>query len=950
MVFTNRQRTSVAPTKQSRGNPFGGWRLSPSTKRMIVTAAIFVVLFILLVTTSAFWVNWWWFGSVGYRSVLTTRYAATAIAFAIGGLLAAGILVGNVVIALRRTRADRPLGTVARFSNRVIVTLLIAGALVMLVGGGVWASRRWEMWLLWLNGKDFGVEDPVFGRDAGFYVFALPALQAIRTSLLVVLLLTAGAVTFVYVVRLGVNMRRIREAPETMRVHLFAIGGLMLLILAGSYWLANFDLAYSTRGYTFGPGYTDVNVQRIANWLLAAVSVAAAGLLLLNAFVQRVKLLVGVVVLWAALSLVVGILIPAIVQQIIVEPSELKRERPYIANNIEMTTLAFGLDQIEEREISGLQPVQAQDLATHQPTLDNVRLWDYRIIRTTYQQLQSFVPYYVFQDVDVERYTIDGQTVQVVLSAREIDPDNLPENAQTWTNLHLVYTHGYGVVVSQVSEVSRQGLPTFLVNNIPPTGTGTLAIERPEIYFGETQGGWVITNSDQEEVSGLEEAPSVNQYAGAGKGTIQLDDYITKLLVATHLGDRNVLLSGSITGDSRVHLYRTVTERIERIAPFLTLDEDPYLVIDGGRLYWIVDGYTATDRFPAATRTGGINYLRNSVKIVVDAYDGTVWFYRTAVPDPIADAYGEIFDDLLQPISAAPPGIAAHFRYPELLFNIQSEIYSTYHVIDPTDFYNGEELWSIPLEQVTGATSRMEPYYVTMTLPGDQDLKFTLIRPFVPGGRTDRQNMTAWMAGQTDAVASPRLVVYRFPRQETVFGPRQIGARIDQDPEISAQISLWNQAGSEVIRGNMLVIPMNESILYVQPLYLQARSTEAALPELKRVIVASSERVVMRESLAEALSALTQRDAATVDQLEQPTEGPADEPPETTQTIPDGSVADLAQEALDTYARADAALRAGDWEAYGREQAALEETLRQLAVATGAAPAGTPAPDASPVP
>ncbi|MGH2560685.1 MAG: UPF0182 family protein [Thermomicrobiales bacterium] len=917
---------------------------------MLVTASVFIVLIVVLITTSAFWVNWWWFGSMGYRSVLTTRYMALGLSFAIGGLIASAILVGNVVVALRRTRSDRPLGAVARFSNRVLVTLLFAGVTVMFVGGGVWSGRRWDTWLLWLNSEDFGVDDPVFGRDAGFYIFSVPALQAIRSGLLVVLLLTLAAVTLVYALRLGVNMRRIRTAPETMRVHLFALGGAILLILAGSYWLANFDLAYSTRGFAFGPSYTDVNVQRIANWLLAAVSVAAAAILLANAFVRRAKLLVGIVLLWGALSLVVGVVIPEIVQRVVVEPSELARERPYIANNIEMTSAAYGLDQVEERELPGTQPIQADELSTHQATLDNIRLWDYRIIRTTFQQLQSFVPYYVFQDVDVERYTVDGATTQVLLAAREIEPSNLPENAQRWTNLRLVYTHGYAVVVSPADEVNRQGLPTFLVNNIPPNGSGPFAIDRPEIYFGETQGDWVVTNSGQEEFSGLEEAEGTTQYAGEGKGTIQLDDYLTKVMVATHLGDRNLLLSGAITDDARIHLHRTITDRIDRIAPFLELDDDPYMVIDQGRLFWIVDAYTASNRFPAATRTRGINYLRNSVKVVVDAYDGTVWFYRTAVPDPIADAYGDIYDDLFVPIADAPPGIAAHFRYPELLFDIQSEIYSTFHVADPTAFYNGEDRWSIPVEEVSGSTDRMEPYYVTMTLPSEQELAFTLIRPFIPGGRTDRQNMTAWMAGQTDERAASRLVVYRFPRQETVFGPRQIEARINQDPEISAQISLWNQAGSEVIRGNMLVVPIEESVLYVQPLYLEARGTDAALPELKRVIVASSERVVMRESLEEALEALTQSDAATVDQIEQPdgvtTETQLETPAQTSLEPTDN----LAREALNTYERAQVALSVGDWEAYGREQAALESILRELAAATDPETDGTPTPVATPLP
>jgi uncharacterized membrane protein (UPF0182 family) len=381
------------------------------------------------------------------------------------------------------------------------------------------------------------------------------------------------------------------------------------------------------------------------------------------------------------------------------------------------------------------------------------------------------------------------------------------------------------------------------------------------------------------------------------------------------------------------------------LAPWLTLDEDAYLIIDEGRLYWIVDAYTATDRFPGATRTRGINYLRNSVKAVVDAYDGTVWLYRTAEPDPIADAYGEIFDDLLLPISEAPPGIAAHFRYPELLFDVQSEIYASYHVTNPTAFYNGEDRWSIPVEQVVSSPGRMEPYYVTMRLPGQSEVEFTLIRPFIPGGRTDRQNMTAWMAGRNDESGALTLDVFRFPRQVTVFGPRQISARIDQDPDISSQIALWNQSGSDVIRGNMLVIPIEESILYVQPLYLQASGTEGALAELRRVIVASSERVVMRETLNEALAALTEADAESA--------GPLEPPPDTTEPPPttgDQTIASLTAGALDAYDRSQAALQAGDWATYGQEQERLATILRQLAALSGSQPSGTPVPAATPAP
>jgi uncharacterized membrane protein (UPF0182 family) len=918
---------------------------------MVITAIIIVVLIVLLFVTSAFWVNWWWFGSMGYRSVLTTRYLAELATFVIGGLVALLIFGGNIVIALRRTRTNRQLGAVARFGDRVLSALIFGGSLAVFVIAGLWSASRWQMWLLWLHGRDFGIKDPIFHRDAGFYVFALPAFRALRTGLLAVVVVTALAIVLVYAVRLSVGVRNIRSIPATMRVHLFALGGAMLLVLAGSYLIANYDLLYSTRGYAFGPGYTDVNVQRITNWLLAALSVIAAVLLLVNAFVKRVKLLIGVVVLWGVLSLILGVLLPTAVERTLVEPSQLKRERPYIANNIEMTRAAYGLDDVANRDISGQEPVQQAVLDQYPDTVSNIRLWDYRIIQTTLQQLQSFVPYYVFSDVDVERYIIDGKPTAVLLSAREIDQDGLPVNARTWTNERLVYTHGYAVVVSPVSGVSKQGLPTFLVQDIPPTGTGPLKINQPEIYFGAGTTSWVITNTEQKEFNGLDTAGPSRPYAGAGRGTISLKNPITKLLVAANLGQRNIFLSGDLTSASRIHLHREISDRVSTIAPWLTLDSDPSLIIYNGRLYWIIDSYTSTSLFPGATRTDGINYLRNSVKVVIDAYNGTTTFYRTTTPDPIADAYSAIYGDLLKPVSEASPGIAAHFRYPEKLFDLQSRVYTDYHVTDPTDFYNGEDRWSVPLEQVNSEPTTMEAFYVEMTLPGDTASNFTLIRPFIPGGRTNRQNMTAWMAGQTTDDGALRLVNYRFPRQETVFGPRQIDARISQDPQIASQINLWNQSGSRVIRGNMLVIPIKNSILYVQPLYLEATGTEASLPELRQVIVASSDGgVVMRDTLDQALSALTSENAPTTGPI-QPAE-PANtgtttqQPPPATSNV---SVAALTQQALDAYNRAQAALKTGDWDTYGREQATLKQILDQLATATGGAPA-TPVPAATPTP
>ena len=924
--------------------------ISPSTKRMLITAAIIFGLIIIVFATAAFWVQLWWFDSMGFRSVLARRYAGQSTVFVIGTVFAAVVFLGNVSIALRRSRqATTKTSRLARIADQFLVALALVSATVISVGTGLAAAAKWDAWLLWWYSDPFGIKDPVFGRDVGFFIFAIPPLTQAVNLLLVLTLFSIVAALVVYALRLGVDLRQIRNAPSLMRVHVLSLAGFVLLLLAVKIFLSNYLLAYSTRGAAFGAGYTDVHIQRPANWALAAVALAIGGALVANAFVQRIRLLVGSVIAWGVLYVVVAVFIPSAVQSTVVEPSELKREREYIANNIEMTRSAYGLDLVDGRDLTGQAPLTEQVLASYPETLDNVRLWDYRIIQGTYQQLQSFVPYYVFLDVDVDRYIIGGVPEQVLLSAREIDQDGLPATAQTWTNERLVYTHGYGAVVSPVEEVSRQGLPVFLVERIPPTGQGVYLIERPEIYFGEADLGWVAVNTEQPEFSGLidsDDPSSELDYQGLGKGSIRLDNYFKKLLLAAELQDRNLLLSGNLSSKSRILLHRNIVDRVETIAPFLELDPDPYLVIADGRLLWVIDAYTSTDLFPHASRIDGINYLKNSVKVVIDAYDGTVTFYRTSEEDPIADAYGKLYGDLFRPISEVPASISVHFRYPERLFEIQSDIYASVHVDDPTAFYNGEDFWEVPQEQVSDVNQRMVPYYVTMTLPGESATEFALIRPFIPGGRSQRQNMTAWMAGRVGADGSTSLIVYRFPRQETVFGPSQIEARINQEPDISAQITLWSQSGSRVLRGNLLVIPIGESVLYVQPLYLQAAAAEGALPELKRVIVASSERVVMAETLPAALSALVSAEpgSSTGTELEPATQGGT--------TIPDDlsnpRVQDLVAQAVEAYDRGQAALAAGDWAAYGIAQSELAQALDNLELITSQSESPSATPVASP--
>jgi uncharacterized protein len=926
-------------------------RISPALKRMILAAVTLLAIGILLIVTATFWVNWWWFDSMGYRTILTTRYFSAVVSFVIGAAVTWLVFGGNVYLAFRLSVDSIESGRIERYASRALAVIAIIVTLVLSVVSGLYAATRWEIWQLALRGESFGVRDPVFDRDAGFYIFQLPALIQLHQWLVLLVTASGLAVLIVYLVRYGVRLQSIRSAPRTMNVHLFSLIGALIILLGIRYLFQNYELVFSTRSAAFGAGYTDVNVQRWTNYALVVISFVIGGILLLNGFVSRIRPLAIAVGAWVVTSLVLGIALPAIVQQTLVEPNQLRREGPYISNNIEMTRAAYALDDGQLRDLAGTDPLRGEDLRRYPETLNNIRLWDYRIIQTTYQQLQAFVPYFTFVDVDVDRYMVDDQIQQVLVSARELDIDGLVPGARTWTNRHLVYTHGYGVVGSPVGQVTGQGLPDFVVHQMPPVGEGPYEVTRPEIYFGELGGDWVAVNTEQQEFSGdIGDDPGGDTdyvYEGAARGSIAFDSFLKRTLTALHFRDRNLYLSDQLTNDSRIIFHRDIVDRVSEVAPFLELDPDPYLIISDGRLFWLIDAYTTTDRYPYATPFNGLNYIRNSVKVLVDAYNGDVTLYRTGTPDPIADAYDRIYGGIMEPITEIPFSIAEHFRYPEMMYDIQSLMYTTYHVTNPTDFYNGEDRWAIPEEQVTGPRGQMEPYYVTMTLPEEENPSFALIRPFIPGGATTRQNMTAWMGGRVDAEGRPELIVYRFPRQVTIFGPSQIAARIDQEPDIAAQITLWNQSGSSVIRGNLLVIPVGDSILYVQPLYLEATESQGALPELRRVIAASSDRVVMEPTLVEALIAVTEG----VEELPDMVEEIPGEPSDISEPDDVDSLEELAAQAIVAFEEGQRALAQGDWTAYGEAQAELQAILAEMEQRAGAGTAPdqtTPAPNATP--
>ncbi len=681
--------------------------------------------------------------------------------------------------------------------------------------------------------------------------------------------------------------------------------------------LSRFELLYAQRGLIAGPGYTETHATLPLLTLQAVLIAVAAG----AAWRAVEKLSAG----WAAIgallmatgwALVAGY--PAVVQRFSVEPNELTREAPHINDHIEATRFAFQLDGIAELPISGDSALTQADLDRNLATLNNVRLWDHEPLLATFAQVQEIRTYYEFVDVDNDRYVIDGELRQIMLSPRELPASSLPTEAKTWVNERMTYTHGYGMALGPVNEVTDQGLPVLFIQDLPPKITKPeLAITRPEIYFGEAMRTEVFVKTKNPEFDHPKGDENVfTTYEGTGG--VQLSG-LGRLIFAMRFGSTELLFSNDITGESRVLLYRNILERVARVAPFLKIDNDPYLMIAEGRLVWMVDGYTTTSRFPYSRSIKGFgNYIRNSVKITVDAYDGNIVFYRTDAPDPIADAWGAALPGLFVPMSEMPPAIRAHVRYPETLFDTQAELYATYHMNDHQVFYNREDQWEVP--DVSG--HRMEPYYTVMTLPGEDKEEFILMLPFNPSGKP---NLAAWLVARSDGDAYGEMRVYKFPKEKMVYGPDMVVARINQTDTISEKMSLWNQQGSAVDLGTLLVIPVEESLLYVQPLYLKASSQSGAIPELKRVIVAYNNDIAMAPTLEEGLAQIFGAPAAAI-----PTPQPddPDAPREPREPAPPAT-GDALEQARTHWSRAEAAAAAGDWVTWGEAIQALGEAIEE---------------------
>ncbi len=909
-------------------------------RRLRLLLGIAVALFLVVVPTAARWyTDWLWFGEVGYLRVFWVPFLSRVMVALVVGAALWLLLYANLRPVLRSASADiiemqrrggayRP----ARPRWRGLAPgwwgWLLAGIAFV---AGLSASSEWVMFQQFLHATAFGASDPLFGRDVGFYVFRLPVYRFLAEGLFVWLGIIAVGVALGYGSVYGrLMLSGVWLAPSGVRAHLSLLLGAAVLVRGWGFWLDTFDLVYSSRGAAFGASFTDVHAVLPVLRVLAVLFVICGGLLLANVRLRTVRLALGTLVLIAAAWAVGLVFYPGLVQAFRVRPNELTAEAPYIARAIAGTRAGFGLDAVHEREFPNT-PLDAAAVSRNRATVDNVRLWDYRPLLRSFGQLQTLRPYYTFSDVDIDRYAIGGTQRQVMLSARELMTSRLPAQARNWVNEHLVYTHGYGLVMTPVNRVSEEGMPEFFIKDIPPESPAGLTVARPEIYYGELTTDYVVVNTNVPEL----DFPRGNENAYTrykGQGGIRLS-YLPRLALGYRFGDVRLWLSRDIRPDSRLLFARQVTTRVTRIAPFLRYDRDPYLVLADGRLVWVIDAYTVTDRYPYATRYGDINYMRNTVKVVVDAYDGRVTFYMTTPDEPIVKTLSAIFPELFQPMSQMPPAIAAHLRYPVDLFEAQAQVYATFHMRDPQVFYNREDVWGIPREIFGNETIRVEPYYVTMRLADGTAPEFALILPLSPAGR---DNMIAWMAARNDPPHYGELIVYRFPKARIVFGPMQVESRIDQDPIISSQLTLWNQQGSQVIRGNLLVIPIEDGLLYVEPLFLQAERSQ--LPELRRVIAATGPRIVMAPTLEEALAQLFGGRPGTP----VPSPGPATgSPPGPTKAGPAGpagaagsDVRALTEQALDIYRRAQERLRAGDLAGYGQEIERLGPVLERLRAAT----------------
>jgi hypothetical protein len=908
----------------------------------LIIVGLFVAVGFVWPTISGYYTDWLWFVETGYQQVFVTSLSTRVGLGAAVALATFVVLFGNFRLAFRHfadpyivlglSPAD---ATPIVLQRRGVAWLVGLVSAVAAIAAGVLGSSRWMVWLQYRHATPFGDRDPVFGQDVGFYVFQLPWYGFVRDLLLGVFVLALAGSAIIYLLP-----GRAAGAPggpfaalRVARRHLSLLTAAVLLLLGAGTWLEGFSLLNSPAGIIQGATYADVTAQLPALRLLGVAAAVGAVMALAQAFTPRAWLALGGFALYGAIW-AGGLVFVTAFQRLVVTPNEQVKETPYIGYNISATRKAFGLNNVEERELSGEALLTKADIEANAETIGNVRLWDQQPLLDTFGQIQEIRTYYDFASVDVDRYVINGRYRQVMLSARELNSESLP--SKSWINEHLTFTHGYGLTLGPVNEVTQEGLPVLFIKNLPPESSVDLEVQEPSIYFGELSNSHVFVGTNAREFHYPRGDDNVFR-SYDGRGGVPLGSILRRLMFASRFRSFKVLLSEDLSAESRVIFNRRIATRVTAIAPFLSYDRDPYLVIAEGRLFWIQDAYTLTGQYPYSTRTeGGFNYIRNSVKAVIDAYHGTTTFYLADPSDPIAQTIGKAFPGLLKPLAEMPAPLRQHIRYPEGIFRTQSAMYATYHMTNPAVFYNKEDQWEVPSIESARASAPMDPYYTIMRLPKERDAEFVQMLPFTP---RRKDNLAAWLVARSDGEHYGKMLVFQFPKQKVVFGPRQIVARINQDQVISPQITLWNQQGSEVIQGTLLVIPIEESLLYVRPLYLRAAGGK--IPELKRVIVAYHNQIVMEETLDAAIARIFGRGAAVrpAGDAAPPAGGAG---PRAAPLTGGENVEALAARARQHYERAVEAQRAGDWARYGEEIKQLGTVLEQMAKTPAAEPAAAP--------
>jgi uncharacterized protein len=896
--------------------------------------ALVIVLFLGGPSLLRFYTDWLWFGEIGYQNVFLTMLRSQGTLFTVTFVLATAWLALNLNLALAAIGNVRPVFTtregiqVTLPGGRQLRSLALGAALLVAALIGLFLAGRWEEWLAWRFGVPFGVQDPILGRDVAFYIFSLPFLRLVQRVAQTLVVLAALSTAAIYLLsgNLTSGFPSRLSMSRSARQHLLLLAAVFFLLLAWSAWLQRTEYLVESSGLIHGASYADVYGRLPVAMLLMAVAVAGAGLATWQAFDRRNWPIPVAIGLYLLVSIGGGVY-SSILQRFIVTPDEQVRETPFIEHNIAATRRAFGLEAVEKRPLSGDALLTRNEITNNAATLENVRLWDHQPLLETFGQIQEIRTYYDFVSVDNDRYVINGMLRQVMLSGRELNSASLPN--RTWVNERLTFTHGYGLTLGPVNQVTSEGLPVLFVRDLPPQTTVDLKIDEPSLYFGELSSDYVIVGTRTREFHYPRgDENEFTEYSGTGG--VSLGSLWRRLVFALRFGSYQILLSDALGPESRILFNRNIRERISTLAPFLRfLDQDPYLVVADGRLFWLYDAYTASSFYPYSTPSGPVNYIRNSVKFVIDAYNGTITAYLADPDDPIAATYVRIFPDMFKPLDQMPSSIRSHVRYPEDIFALQAQIFATYHMTQPAVFYNREDQWEVPSVDDTGESRAMQPYYTIMRLPGESEAEFIQMLPFTP---RRRDNLAAWLVARSDGEHYGKMRVFEFPKQKLVFGPRQVVARISQDQVIAPQITLWNQQGSQVIWGTLMVIPIEESLIYVRPLYL--RASGGRIPELTRVIVAYENRIVMQETLEAGLAELfggKTPPPSTSTSAAPPSDAPTEGGPRPAATSPE--LTSLAEQAQTHYERAVAAQRNGDWATYGEELRRLGQVLERMRAA-----------------